>query len=125
MFINKTFTQTKSGSLEEGKPKAQPMKIFDELLVEFQEELQTKGDIDFDKDGSHNDFSHRNVDIEDMPCAGEGDERVDLEDVESVEQDCDGELMHFEMLRQNAKKLSPDSAALLNPYDVNSLSSSL
>lgn len=39
MFINKTFTQTKSPSLEEARPKAEQMKIFDEILDEFQEEL--------------------------------------------------------------------------------------
>ena len=139
MFINKTFTQTKSASLEEDKPGAEPVKIFDKILNEFQEELETKGDIDFEKDGSHvrskkdammdqymdDEISHRNIDIEDMPCAEDGDERVDLDDMESVDKDCDGEMMHFEMLRRNAKRPSPDSAALLNPYDVNSLSSSL
>ena len=56
-----------------------------------------------------------------MACAEGDDELVDLEDMESV----DGEMTHFEMLRQNAKRPSPDSAALLNPYDINSLSSSL
>lgn len=56
-----------------------------------------------------------------MPSAEDADEEVDLEDMESA----DGELIHVEMLRQQAKEQQHGNDALVNPDDVNTLGAAL